>query len=67
MEYFDEVTLTDGELPGEYQESFELTPSANGSVLLQISAGPLAKKHIGNHNEMWTAALRNIQTLAEDK
>jgi len=67
MEYFDEITPAAGELPGEYQESFELIPGENGTVLLKVSAGPLARKYINSHSEMWVAALRGIQTLAEDK
>ena len=67
MEYFDEVTPSPGELLGEYQESLELTPAPDGSVLLQISAGPLGKKYINNHSKMWAAALHSIRALAEDK
>jgi uncharacterized protein YndB with AHSA1/START domain len=63
--YYDEVDLVDPSLPGEYSETYLLTPD-KGGTLFSIRAGKLNDKTIKEHEPLWQKAIVNLREVAEN-
>lgn len=66
FQYYDDTKPAPGQAPGEYKEIFELTTDPGGSINLNLTIGPLSKKHLEPHGEMWTKAAELIKSYSEN-
>jgi len=67
LSYFDDVDPSPGEEPGEYKEIFTIEKASDSSVKLTAVSGPLSKKYVKPHSEMWEKAVNVIKSLAEEQ
>lgn len=66
VDMYDDINAPAGSATGEYAEKYKLTGN-NGGMTLSIESGPLPKKYMKEHTEMWDKALEIIKELAEAK
>lgn len=65
VQMYDEVDPAPNTEIGDYKENYTLTKADNGDFVLNVESGPIAKKYVQNHGDMWDAALKIIKDLSE--
>jgi uncharacterized protein YndB with AHSA1/START domain len=67
VDMYDDIHAAAGSETGEYSEKYSLTRGQGDNWMLDIEAGPLAKKYIDEHAGLWDNAIGIIKALSEGK